>query len=77
MAMGVVGMLPVVATSRIKDYSGPDQQAGGYAGTYDGGYAGGFGGGYGAAGYESEPSQQIIVRNVSQISVLPLDWQSS
>ena len=60
-----------------KDYSGPDQQAGGYAGTYDGGYAGGFGGGYGTAGYESEPSQQIIVRNVSQISVLPLDWQSS
>ena len=59
-----------------KDYSGPDQQAGGYAGTYDG-YAGGFGGGYGAAGYESEPSQQIIVRDVSQISVLALDWQSS
>ncbi|KAH9991938.1 hypothetical protein BJV77DRAFT_477892 [Russula vinacea] len=47
-----------------KDYSGPDQQAGGYAGTYDGGYAGGYGGGYGAGGYESEPSQQIMVRNL-------------
>ncbi|KAF8470269.1 RNA-binding domain-containing protein [Russula ochroleuca] len=47
-----------------KDYSGPDQQAGGYAGTYDGGYAGGYGGSYGAGGYESEPSQQIMVRNL-------------
>jgi len=47
-----------------KDYSGPDQQAGGYGGTYDAGYTGGFGGGYGAGTYESEPSQQIMVRNL-------------
>jgi len=49
-----------------KDYSGPDQQAGGggYGGTYDGGYTGGFSGGYSAGGYESEPSQQIMVRNL-------------
>ena len=55
-----------------KDYSGPDQQAGGYGGgTYDGGFAGGYSGGYGAAGYESaEPSQQIMVRNVSEFRVI-------
>ena len=47
-----------------KDYSGPDQQAGGYTGAYDG-YSGGFGISYGAGAYESEPSQQIMVRNVS------------
>lgn len=51
-----------------KDYSGPDQQAGGYSATYDGAYtgagAGGYGSGYGAGGFESEPSQQIMVRNL-------------
>ena len=60
-----------------KDYSGPDQQAGGHAGTYGEGYTGGYGGGYGAGGYESEPSQQIMVRNVSRFSVLALDRQGS
>lgn len=54
-----------------KDYSGPDQQAGGYGGAYEGGYAGGYSSGYGAGGYESEPSQQIMVRNVSQFRVIP------
>ena len=53
-----------------KDYSGPDQQAGGYGGTYDGGYTGGYSGSFGTGGYESEPSQQIMVRNVSQFRVL-------
>ena len=56
-----------------KDYSGPDQQASGYGGTYDGGFAGGYSGGAGygaAAGYESEPSQQIMVRNVSKFRVI-------
>ena len=54
-----------------KDYVGPEQQAGGYtAAGYNGGEypgAGGYtGGGYGVGGgYESEPSQQIMVRNVS------------
>jgi hypothetical protein len=54
-----------------KDYSGPDQQAGGFAAAgYEGaGYAGagsyGAGGGYGVGGFEAEPSQQIMVRNVS------------
>ncbi|KAI0296292.1 hypothetical protein B0F90DRAFT_1747081 [Multifurca ochricompacta] len=48
-----------------RDYSGPDQQAGGYGGGYDGGYTGGYGGSYGgAANFESEPSQQIMVRNL-------------
>jgi len=48
-----------------KDYSGPDPQAGTYGGgTYDGGYTAGYSGGYGAGGYESEPSQQIMVRNL-------------
>lgn len=47
------------------DYSGPDQ-----AGASVGGYAGsGYGGGAGyTAGYEANPSQQIMVRNVSTIS---------
>lgn len=53
-----------------KDYSGPDPQAGGYSGTYEGGYTAGYGGGFGTGGYESEPSQQIMVRNVSDF--LPL-----
>jgi hypothetical protein len=49
-----------------KDYIGPEQQqAGGYGGTYEGGYGGGYGGSYGTGGYDSEPSQQIMVRNVS------------
>jgi len=48
-----------------KDYIGPDQQAApGYSGTYDPEYAAGYSGSYGAAGYESEPSQQIMVRNL-------------
>ncbi|KAI0063939.1 RNA-binding domain-containing protein [Artomyces pyxidatus] len=54
------------------DYSGPDQQAGGLrmdgfgAGAAVGaGAAAGFGvGGYGAPGYEPDPSQQIMVRNL-------------
>jgi hypothetical protein len=57
-----------------KDYSGPDQQAGGYGGTYEGGFTGtgGYSGGYGggAGGYEAEPSQQIMVRNVSKSRVI-------
>jgi hypothetical protein len=53
-----------------KDYSGPEQQASGYSGTYDGAYTGGYSGNYGAGGYEAEPSQQIMVRNVSQFQVI-------
>jgi hypothetical protein len=54
-----------------KDYSGPDQQAGGYSGgTYDGGFTGGYSGSFGAAGFESEPSQQIMVRNVSKFRAI-------
>jgi len=54
-----------------KDYSGPEQQAGGYGGTYEGGgYGGGYSGSYGAGGYDSEPSQQIMVRNVSSYLLL-------
>lgn len=53
-----------------KDYIGPDPQAGYAAPGYEGGGgysgAGGYPGGYGVGGgYESEPSQQIMVRNVS------------
>lgn len=29
-----------------KDYSGPEQQAGGNGGTYEGGHGGGYSGGY-------------------------------
>jgi RNA recognition motif-containing protein len=53
-----------------KPYSGPDQPAAGYeepaygGGGYPG--AGGYvaGAGYGVGGFESEPSQQIMVRNL-------------
>lgn len=49
------------------DYSGPDSQ-GGAAGLRMDGFAAG---GYGAyAGYEPEPSQQIMVRNVSLVESL-------
>jgi len=53
-----------------KDYPGPDQQAVGYGGTYDRGFTGGYNDGYSAGGYEAEPSQQIMVRNVSQFHVI-------
>ncbi|KAF8469236.1 RNA-binding domain-containing protein [Russula ochroleuca] len=49
------------ASRLVQDYSGLDQQAGGYARTYDGRYAGEYGGGYDTGGYKSEPSQQIMV----------------
>ncbi len=58
-----------------KDYSGPDQQAGGYGGGYEGGYTGAAGGygaaSYGVGGFESEPSQQVMVRNVSSPVLIP------
>ena len=55
------------------DYSGPDQQGGmrmggGYGG--DGAYGGAAYGGGGGGGFEAEPSQQIMVRNVSATVVL-------
>jgi hypothetical protein len=54
-----------------KDYPGPDQQAGGYGGgTYEGSFTGGYSGGYGAGSYDAEPSQQIMVRNVSKFRVI-------
>ncbi|TFY75194.1 hypothetical protein EWM64_g8817 [Hericium alpestre] len=50
------------------DYSGPDQQAGGMRIDSFGGAGPGFGGGaaagFGGPGYEPEPSQQIMVRNL-------------
>ena len=45
------------------DYSGPDQPAPG-SGMHGYGGNGGYAGGY-AGGYDAEPSQQIMVRNVS------------
>ena len=52
-----------------QDYPGPDQQVGGYRAGFEGTYPGtaGYGGNYGAAGggFEAEPGQQIMVRNVS------------
>ena len=48
-------------------YGGPDQQAGIHSGTYDPGYPGY---GYSAGGYEAEPNQQIMVRNVSQLRIV-------
>ena len=54
-----------------KDYPGPDQQAGGYGGgTYETGFGGGYGGSFGSASFDSEPSQQIMVRNVSKSRVI-------
>ncbi|KAI0782047.1 RNA-binding domain-containing protein [Abortiporus biennis] len=44
------------------DYSGPDQ--GGAAGAGNLGYSAGYGGAYGGAGFEPDPSQQIMVRNL-------------
>jgi hypothetical protein len=53
--------LQLLRPGLVQDYSGLDQQAGGYARTYDGRYAGEYGGGYDTGGYKSEPSQQIMV----------------
>lgn len=48
------------------DYSGPDQQSAG-AGGGGSAYSGGFGGGNGfGPSFDAEPSQQIMVRNVSR-----------
>lgn len=49
------------------DYSGPDQPGGGGGLRMDG-YGGGYGpagGAFGAPAFDAEPSQQIMVRNVS------------
>lgn len=56
------------------DYSGPDQAApGGGMHGYGGGYAAG---GYAGAGapYDAEPSQQIMVRNVSATRIHCFLW---
>lgn len=63
-------------TDLYADYSGPDQAAATGIPTGPGAlrmdHGGGFGaGGYGAAGFPvAEPSQQIMVRNVSDIPFL-------
>jgi len=59
------------AQDLYQDYPGPDQQTGEYvAAGYEPGYTGtgfgggGGGGGYGVGAFESEPSRQIMVRNL-------------
>lgn len=57
------------------DYNGPDQPGAAYGsgGSGSGGGGGGYssGPGYGSGGYtEGEPSQQIMVRNVSRLDHL-------
>lgn len=59
------------------DYNGPEQQGAAYGSGAGGGGGGGStysgsGGGYNPSSFpEGEPSQQIMVRNVSSVALMP------